>query len=330
MLKATPAAAPDCGAPGDRPAWYQYLPVSTEPIDKPRSRLMLAIRVGVGALAVAFVVWTFASLARRVDLAMLEVSWGWAAVSVLPLIFGVYVLAYGFALLLARMSQLKIPLRAAMYMQIESQLARYTPGKVGVPLVRLAAAQQLGVTRRVMASAMGVEALCFLAVGGALGLSALMLTKSHAPPAVAAQVAWLWPLVVAFTVGTLALVFVDRRFFPAAVVRLLKLEGNGPLVPATLLATHALYWATWALHGLCVSRAVGASLDVAMAGSGLFILAPIVGFLALVAPAGAGVREALLTAGLAPAIGATGAIAAAILSRMASVIADFGAWLASR
>jgi hypothetical protein len=291
---------------------------------------MLAIRVAVGALAVGFVVWTFAGLVRRVDLATLQLSWTWAAASVVPLVFGVYVLAYGFALLLARMSQATVSVRATMNMQIESQLARYTPGKVGVPLLRLAAAQQLGVTRRVMAGAMGVEALCFLAVGGSLGLVALMLTKSHAPPALAAQVAWLWPLVAGLTLGTLALVLVDRRFFPSRLLRLLKIEGKGPLVPPALLAVHALYWLTWALHGLCVSRAVGADLGVAMAGAGLYVLAPIVGFLALVAPAGAGVREALLTAGLAPALGATAAIAAAVLSRMASVIADFGAWLASR
>ncbi len=315
---------------GLEPAWYQYAAVTGEPSDEPRTRLLLGVRVVVGALAVGFVVWTFARLVRSVDLATLTVSWPWAAASLLPLVAGVYVLAYGFALLIARVSQSEVSIRAVMHMQIESQLARYTPGKVGVPLVRLAAAQQLGVTRRAMASAMGIEALCFLAVGGAMGLSVLMLTRRHAPSTVSMQLEWLLPLVVAFVLGTLALVVLDRRFFPTPLIRLLKVEGTGPLVPPMLLAAHAAYWVTWGLHGLCMSHAVGAEFGVALASSGLYLLAPIVGFLALVAPAGAGVREALLTAGLAPAVGATSAIAAAALSRIASVIADFGSWLASR
>ena len=330
-------AAISCTSPGDvsrargqEPLWYLYRSVTAEPSVEPRSRILFGIRVVVGVLAVGFVIWTVADLIRSVDLATLSVSWPWVALSLLPLVAGVYVLAYGFALLIARLSPNQVSIRAIMCVQIESQLARYAPGKVGVPLVRLAAAEQLGVTRRAMVSAMGIEALSWVAVGGAMGLSMLMLTRRHAPAPVSAQLDWLLPLVAAFALGTLALMVLDRRVFPAVFLRLLKVEGTGPLVPPMLVAAHVAYWATWGLHGLCMSRAVGAEFGVAAASSGLYMLAPIVGFLALVAPAGAGVREALLTAGLAPAVGATAAIAAAVLSRIASVVSDFGSWLLSR
>lgn len=284
----------------------------------------------IGALAVAFVVWTFARLLRQVDFATLQVAWLWVALSLLPLVVGVYVLAYAFAVLLGRLSHEPVPIGLTMSVHVESQLARYTPGKVGVPLVRFAAAQQLGVTRTTMASAIGIEALCFLAVGGACGLSLLVLTSGHAPAGVGEQVAWLTPVVIVFAIGVLALAVVDRRLFPRAILHALKITGEGALVPAVLLPLHAAYWVCWMLHGFCVSYAVGAPPSLALASTGLYVLAPIVGFLALVAPAGAGVREALLTAGLAPGIGATAALSAAVLSRMVSVLVDFGTWLASR
>jgi uncharacterized membrane protein YbhN (UPF0104 family) len=55
---------------------------------------------------------------------------------------------------------------------------------------------------------------------------------------------------------------------------------------------------------------------------GGFALAWCVGFVAVVVPAGAGVREVLLVAVLAPVIGAGGAIAVALASRLLTTAAD--------
>ncbi len=56
--------------------------------------------------------------------------------------------------------------------------------------------------------------------------------------------------------------------------------------------------------------------------AGLYALAWCAGFLAFVAPAGAGVREAVLVVGLAPFVPAGGALVVALLSRVVATLAD--------
>ena len=67
-----------------------------------------------------------------------------------------------------------------------------------------------------------------------------------------------------------------------------------------------------------------------MAATGLCILGPVLGFVALAAPAGVGVREAVVAAGLAPIVGSAPALTLAVVSRVASLLADVGAWLVLR
>jgi uncharacterized membrane protein YbhN (UPF0104 family) len=59
---------------------------------------------------------------------------------------------------------------------------------------------------------------------------------------------------------------------------------------------------------------------------GLYTLGPVVGFLAVAAPAGIGVREAIVSIGLAAQLGPAPALAAAVLSRGISLLADVLAW----
>jgi uncharacterized membrane protein YbhN (UPF0104 family) len=93
---------------------------------------------------------------------------------------------------------------------------------------------------------------------------------------------------------------------------------------------HAGYWLTWAVHGYLASRAVGIPHAPALAGAGLYVLAPIAGFLALITPSGIGVREAVLSVGLTPMVGPAPALAAAIVSRAASIAVDILAWGVAR
>ena len=94
---------------------------------------------------------------------------------------------------------------------------------------------------------------------------------------------------------------------------------------------HAGYWLTWAAHGYFTSRAIHAPVDVSLASMGFYVLAPVMGFLALVTPGGIGVREAVVVdriVGRRPV--PLPALYAALLSRGTSVIVDFGVWMAFR
>jgi uncharacterized membrane protein YbhN (UPF0104 family) len=96
------------------------------------------------------------------------------------------------------------------------------------------------------------------------------------------------------------------------------------------LVLHVVAWGLWALHAWLVARAVGASATATIASLPFFILSPVAGFLALLAPAGAGVREAIISIGLTSAVGPKAALAAALMTRVASLVADGGNWLATR
>jgi hypothetical protein len=91
-----------------------------------------------------------------------------------------------------------------------------------------------------------------------------------------------------------------------------------------------VYWGTWLAHGYLIARGVGASHDAALAAAGYFPVAIIAGFLALVAPAGAGVREAILSVGMAPVVGATGALSSAVASRIATLVVEVSVFLITR
>jgi uncharacterized membrane protein YbhN (UPF0104 family) len=75
-----------------------------------------------------------------------------------------------------------------------------------------------------------------------------------------------------------------------------------------------------------MSRALGASFDSGMTSMGFYVVASVAGFVVLAAPAGLGVREAVLLAGLTPSVGASGALGAALISRAASLVADILIW----
>ena len=132
-------------------------------------------------------------------------------------------------------------------------------------------------------------------------------------------------IVAAVTLGA----GVDRRFLPRWLRRLFG-PGTGPLLPWGLLVVLTAYWLLWGLHGWLLSLAFSADGGHFCLSAAATVAAPLVGFFALVAPAGAGIREAVFSLALAPVFGAAPALCMALASRGISVGADFGVWAALR
>jgi len=284
----------------------------------------------LAVLALMFVAFAARNLVRRWDGTSLRVSALPVAACWVPLVAGTLALALSWRWLVTRMAGTRPATLPAMALHLESQMARYMPGKVGVPVIRMAGAPQLGVSARAVGASVMVETLSLMAVGATFSFALLAITSDRSEGVIAMLGRGAIPMTVLGALGTLGLVVVDRRFFPRALMRALKTEGKGPLVPPALPLVHLCYWLLWAVHGYVVSRAVGASHADAIASAGLYSLAPVVGFIVLVAPAGIGVREALLSFGLAPAVGPAGALTAALISRTASLLADVGTWICFR
>jgi hypothetical protein len=293
-------------------------------------RLKAVLRPMLGLLAIVFVALAIWDLKRRWRPGSVRIDYGLAALSMLPLALGCVLLGLGWIWLLSRMSGTKIPVLPGMALHLESQAARYTPGKVGLPLVRMLGAEQLGTTSRIAGSSVFIEVLCFVATGGVSGLLLLVASGDMLRRVTEALGTFGLVTLMGFVVALAVLLLLDRRFLPRKLRELLELDGSGPLVPPMLLLFHAGYWLTWAAHGYLTSRAVHAPVDVSLGSMGFYVLAPVMGFLALVTPGGLGVREAVVSIGLSAAIGPAAALYAALLSRGTSVIVDFGVWMVFR
>lgn len=294
------------------------------------ARFRLIARIVLGAAAAVFIGFACYKLALRWESGKVALNWWWIFAAGVPIAVGTVVLALGWKWIMERAVGHAVPLRPALTLHFESQMARYTPGKVGMPLVRMAGAARLGVPASVAGYSVLTESISMIAVGGVVGFALLVSTAGGAG-GVLAVFGQLGVLGLAAFVGVaLVLVFVDRRRFPAAVLRILKAQGSGPLVPRRAPLAHAFYWLTWAVHGYLAARSVGISSLHAFHGSGLYVLAPIAGILALATPSGIGVREAVLSMGLAPVVGAAPAVATAIVSRAISLAVDCLVWAFGR
>jgi hypothetical protein len=293
-------------------------------------RLKAVLRPIMGILALIFVIAAIWDLKRRWRPGVVEIDYGMAALSMLPLAIGCVLLGLGWIWLLSRMSGVKIPVLPGLALHLESQAARYTPGKVGLPLVRMLGAAGLGTTSRIAGSSVFIEVLCFVATGGVTGLLVLLFSSDMLQRVTEALGLLGLLVLVGFVLALAVLLLLDRRHLPAKARDLLQLDGSGPLVPPALPLIHAVYWLTWAAHGYFTSRAIQAPVGVSLDSMGFYVLAPVMGFLALAAPGGLGVREAVLSIALSAATGPGPALYAALLSRGTSVVVDFGVWMAFR
>ncbi|MFT4050897.1 MAG: lysylphosphatidylglycerol synthase transmembrane domain-containing protein [Microbacterium sp.] len=215
----------------------------------------------------------------------------------------------------------RVSFRAAVPLFGVSQLGKYIPGGVW----NIAAAAELGrahgIPRRHSVAAMTIALLVSIVTGAAVG--ALAFLASPAP--LFAQ--WGWVLWLAIPLTACLLPPVMNRLIALA-WRMAKLEplettissrGIGVVTAWSVLA--------WVLAGASVGAlAVGlgaeASLATLLQCVGGYALAWVAGFLFVVAPAGAGVREVVLAAVLAGSLGQGEIVAIVLLSRIILTAVD--------
>jgi uncharacterized membrane protein YbhN (UPF0104 family) len=308
-------------------------PETTEPAGNDSlagaSRLKRLLRPVMNLVALVFVVVAAVDMARRWDQTKVELEVLPALAACLPLLCAGLVQGVAWILLVERMAGRRIPKLPALSVYLASQLARYTPGKVGLPLVRMDGASRLGLRRGMVGASVFIESLSWIATGGILGFALL----SFAPPGeglgrIVGQLSA--PFLVLSLLGGAILLGVDRSRYPALLKKLLAPDGSGPLVPFRLPLVQLVYWGLTAVHGYLLTLALGAEVHAALPAMGFYVIAPVAGFIVLAAPAGLGVREAMLLAGLSPMIGSAAALGAAAISRAASLVAEVLTWLIVR
>lgn len=192
------------------------------------------------------------------------------------------------------------------------QLGKYLPGGLWPAVAQMELGRDVAVPRRVSAAAVALFLWVHLLTGFAVAAVTLPLAGVAAPA---------WALLA---VPCLALV--APGVLGRALSALQRLARRPPLpvlpdAPAVLGATcwALAMWSAYGAHLLALVAAPGLS---PLHAAGAFAAAWGAGFVVLVAPAGAGVREAALVALLSPAMPTGVALAAALASRLLLTAAD--------
>ena len=292
-----------------------------------RKTVQTIVKIGFGVAVLAFGVWFIASRWSDLRAALDEARPGWIVAAFAFGALGQWVAARSFRAVLAATARW-LPMVDVSRVYFVSQLGKYIPGSVWSIVAVTEMCRRYDISRRAAAAAGIVSLLFSLVTGGVVGI-ALVLVGT------AGSSARLWWLILLVPVAVAA---VHPRVIGPLINLATKLTRR-PRIEIDLrgsIMRPALGWAglSWVLLGLqcwALVVALGGSPWRSLAPAvGGFALAYVAGVLFVPAPAGAGVREAVLTVALAPVIhGASSfshdsVIVVVLLSRVVLAILDFG------
>lgn len=278
------------------------------------------VRYSIAALAVGLAVWAVASewdevtdAARRLDpwLALLALVATMANVATAGLIWRTVMNDLG--------TRLGVAPTAKIY--FIGQLGKYLPGSVWSVVIQAELGSDYQVPRRRTATASVIALLISVVSAALLVLACLPLTGDLLPHAFRWTVVLIVPLAVTL----------HPAVFGALADRALRLIGRPPLEHRTSSAGLAIAtgWAlvSWLCSGLqvwllSISFGAPADLPTVLLLTAGYALAWAVGFLVVVAPAGAGAREVALAAVLAPVLDSGEIVLVVLLSRALFTLVD--------
>ena len=250
------------------------------------------------------------SIWRDSHVELAHVGWGWFLAGLVVTTCGVFASGY---IWLAILRQLGVRTRrrwAGIYFQ--AQLGKYIPGTVWQYAGRVALARTRGITLRAVAVSVPAEL-------GACALAALLISLVLLGPVAAFGAALV-----------LCLISLDLYRRDGILPRMLGDAGERD-VPAGVraaLTVLPLYVGAWLAIGGGFWLTARALIDVPVSDIAMYIAAFcaawLVGLVAVYAPGGIGVREALLVAILRGRIGSADAIVIAAASRAVLTLADLG------
>jgi uncharacterized membrane protein YbhN (UPF0104 family) len=286
--------------------------VNADPLPSSAPRRSRWLTVAVLAVVAGFFVATLA--ARWNDVISLKwrlEPWLFAVATVLlALSYGLVACLWGLAL--GRAAGTRLTAGARIWFL--SNLARYVPGNLWSYVGAVELARREGVARRVTLSVMALTQLLSVGVALLAGLPVLLAERARL-----GRPALLGAVVVVVAAGLAALL---RRQLLALARRRLPGLDLADLTPsaatvALLVVGYAVYWA---VTGLAFATLVASMYPLDVSDVPLVVAAYAaayaVGFLALLTPAGLGIREGVLVVALAPVLPAGPALVVALVSRL--------------
>ena len=221
----------------------------------------------------------------------------------------------------------KLPLRAASRIFFIGQLGKYVPGSVWPVLTQM----ELGRAYKVPRQRSATTAMLSMMIGLTSGLLAALVGLPFLSGGSAQKYWW------AFLFIPVLLVCLHPRVLNPVIAYGLKLmrkpAPESPLSARVILTAIVVNVASWGCYGLQI-WVMTARLGVhgghaLLAAVGAYAFAWCVGFLIVLAPAGAGIREVILIVELSPLLGGgtaghAAATAIALVSRGVTILGDLG------
>jgi glycosyltransferase 2 family protein len=298
---------------------------------RPRSRAMMLLRYGfVAAVVVALAVLLWQQR-DEVRLALASISPGLVVVSLLLGVVGASLPGLVWRDLLASQGYRTTPV-AGLRVFFIAQLGKYLPGGIWNLVAQVDMARDLRIPARQSATA------TFLSVALSV-IAALLVAGVTLPFAIPGLVGEFWWAFLAVPALVVLLLPPVVAWWSGLAFRILRRPGSAVhLTWAVLVRATALLLLSWVAMGLHLGALVqglgGSGASLWLMSIGVFSLAWVAGFLVLIAPAGAGVREAALVLGFAAVLPAGAVLTVALLSRVLLVVADVllaaGLFLAGR
>jgi len=313
---------------------------ASPPENRPKKPRPLWMRWGTTLFVTALFAWVIRSIVRDAE----RLEWHGLVSDPWPIVWSVVLWLVSFLFRawlwgeMMRRTGYAIPHIAGARVFLASHLGRFLPGKMWSVLGAGIFGKQLGVPGSACALSMTVFLIIYYMLGS---LAALLVIWQLSE-------AYLWSSVIVGVLGVAVLVFLGTRWFPILLHWVGRkanrnLEGVALPSPSVLVFVGLGLAAVWVVTGLALcemTRGVlpaGAPAMGAVEGIGVYAASLVAGFVVLFAPAGLGVREAVMTALLLPSLGGGYAGVISIVSRIIITVMElllslWGIWphLASR
>jgi uncharacterized membrane protein YbhN (UPF0104 family) len=273
----------------------------------------------------------------------------WQAVSTYDWIINPYMVSLSFVLhilayiffsktwcILMESFGFSIKLRQGFKIAYLTNLGRYLPGKIWPVFGMIYLLNRIGIKKEVAIASWGIATI--------LGLPPAFLLASitiYAYPEIISEVTG-GPspapamLIVFFGLLSLVLIWFPQKaiaFYNYVIIKLKKTPLEFSISKAAAGKVYLGYFFTWCLYGLAFysfAKGISDHVDIPItAATGSFVLAYILGYLAVFSPGGLGARELVLTGVLTPFFGplAAGiALAARVWNMLNEIIAAAVAW----